>query len=730
MFGAIARLTFHYPKYVLAFFAVFVVAAFTIAGGVESKLLPAGFTHEGAEATGAIQGVADELGYDPRPGVVVIATARDGEISAGEARGGVADLANQLREDPAIGFVATPFNVGPDQAGTLVSGDGSSAMILAHFRETDTSLLEDPAVRIQEELETELVDFQIGGYAIGFNDVNEQISEDLIRAELIAFPILTILLLLVFRSAVAASIPLLMGVIAVGGTFFGLFLLAEVTEVSIFALNITTALGLGLAVDYGLLLTSRYREELARHGPGWDAHRAMVGTAGRAVFFSGLTVAAATAAMLVFPQRFLYSMGAGATMVALFASLAALLATPSILALLGERVNALPIRGGRTSETGSGRWYRLSHWVMRRPIGVATGVLLLLVLMAAPLTGATLTQPGNDAVPRDKESRMVSERLGEEFTPNIDTPIGVTVEGAAAAEVARQAATLDGVLAQAPPQPLPSGDVYLQLIPENESLTPATQDLAKELRAISVAETGESRVSGVTADFIDFKDNLIEMAPLALALVTVTTLFLLFMLTGSVVLPLKTLIINFFAIFAALGITVLVFQENWGGSLLGYDGPPALETALIVVVGATTFGLATDYAVLVLSRIKEFHDAGNTTEEAIALGIDRTGRVVTAAAMLLAVVFLAFITNEVFFMKEVGLSQAVAVAIDATIIRALLVPSLMKMFGEWNWWAPAPLRRFHDRFGLDEGPPPGSEPSPGPGDLGKREVTAAPASEG
>jgi uncharacterized membrane protein YdfJ with MMPL/SSD domain len=702
MFTRLARLTHAHPKAILIATAIFVVVSMGIGGGVAERLKPAGFTDPAAESSFAAEEAAEALGYDPQPGIVVIATDPGGEIASPSARREIGRVARELRRDPEITRVVTPFDRRAPES--LRSADGASGLVLAHFAETDPGLLEDAAERIPPQLEARGIELQVGGSAVAFNDVNTQVEEDLIRAEMIAFPILAILLVVVFRGLVAASLPLIIGAIAVAGTFISLRVLTEFTDVSIFALNITTALGLGLAVDYGLLLTSRYREELRRSGPGWEAHRRTVETAGRAVFFSGLTVAAAVASLVVLPQRFLYSMGAGAAIVSLLASGAALLATPAMLALLGERVNSLSIRGGAPVAEGTGRWYALAQSVMRRPALVAIAVTIALLALAYPLTNAVLTQPGNDAVPRGAESGQVSDRLAAEFTDNLESPIGITVGRDSAGGIARSASRLDGVLAVTEPIPLGARRSYLQITPEQGALTPAAQEAVREIRDLSIARTGASAVSGATAEFIDFKQSLVDNAPLVAALIAASTMLLLFLLTGSLILPIKTLLMNVLSIAAAIGIVVLVFQEGLGADLFGYEGPAALETALIVVLGATTFGLATDYAVLVLARIKEYHDLGRPTREAIALGIDRTGRVITAAALLLAVVFLAFTTSQIFFMKEVGLGQAVAVAIDASIVRALLVPSLMRLLGEWNWWAPSPLRRLHDRLGLGEPP--------------------------
>jgi uncharacterized membrane protein YdfJ with MMPL/SSD domain len=697
VFARLARLTYAHPKWVLSGIVALVAVAIVAGGDVADRLKPAGFTDPESESALAVDQAAQMLGRDPSPGLVVVARAPEGDARAPAARAEIRRLAQVVAADPEVAAVRTPFE--PRTSPELLSRDGSAALMLGHFAHTDQADLEDAAERIPPTLESDELDLTVGGFAVGFNDVNDTVRDDLTRAELIAFPILALLLLLVFRGLVAAALPLLIGGFAVVGTFLSLRVLSEFTEISIFALNITTALGLGLAVDYGLLLVSRYREELESSGPGWEAHRRTVETAGRAIFFSGLTVAAAAAAMIVLPQRFLYSMGAGAAAVSLLAAGGALLAIPAMLALLGERVNALSLRRAPPPPAGSGRWYRVAQMVMRRPVSVALAVSLVLVAAALPLASATLVQPGNQSVPEGRDARTVTDAIDAEFTPNLDSPITAAVDSADAARVRAETAELDGVRAVSRPQPLGDELALLEATPVDEPLSAAAQDTARSIRSIAGAG---SRVGGASAEFIDFKQSLIDHAPLVAGLVATSTFILLFLLTGSVILPLKTLVMNVFSIVAAFGLTVLVCQDGFGSGLFDSHGPEAIETALIVVVGATTFGLATDYAVLVLARIKEYHDAGEDNETAVALGIERTGRVITAAAVMLAVVFLAFTSSSIFFMKQVGFAQAAAVLIDASIIRALLVPALMRMLGQWNWWAPRPLRRLHERLGFSE----------------------------
>jgi uncharacterized membrane protein YdfJ with MMPL/SSD domain len=700
----LAELTYTRPKLVLAGVGAFVAVAIAFGGNVAARLAPAGFSDPDTDSLIAQHRAFAKLGHDPKPGIVIVASAPRGPITAPAARAEVARLARLLRGARDLGRVTTAFDPGAARTGgrLLIARNRRSTAILGYFRFTGETKFKEAVRRIKPRLRSERLRVLVGGFGVSFEDVNDTVREDLVRAELIAFPVLAVLLLLVFRGVVAALIPLAIGGIAVTGTFLGLRLLNEVTDVSIFALNIATAIGLGLAVDYGLLIVSRYREELQRTGPGREAHRTTVMTAGRAVLYSGLTVAAALAALVVLPQRFLYSMGAGGAIVALLAVAAALLATPALLALLGERVNALGF--GRPAAEGSGRWYRLAEGVMRRPLVTALLTTVLLLAVAFPISRAHLTMPAFDAVPRGKESRKVSETVRDSFTPNLEAPIFAVVPGSAerAQRLRDRLARVRGVGPVGAVQPLRGGGALLQAIPRGPPLSAGAQDTVRRIRHLIDPAGGV--VGGQTGELIDFKQSLLDHAPLALAMIAVTTMILLFLMTGSVVLPVKTLVMNVLSILAALGLLELAFQEGALTGLFGYDGPRAIETSVTVVLAATTFGLATDYAVLVLSRIKEYHDQGAGDARAIALGIERTGRVITAAALLLAVVFLAFTTSSVYFMKQVGFGQAVAVAIDASIVRALLVPALMRMLGRWNWWSPRPLVRLRERLGFADAP--------------------------
>ena len=701
MFGRLADLTWKHPKKVLAVVGLLAIIAAGLGGRVERHLKPAGFSDPASDSHVASERLLRELGYDPVPGIVILVSGRPGggplDLDSPRLRREARRLSRELGSIGHVRRVANPLDGGPR---SLVARDRSS-FILSGFLDTrDEDARGDAAARARERLASGLTQVRVGGFAMAFNDVNDAVREDLLKAELIAFPVLLVLLLIVFRGVVAAFIPLAIGGLSIMCAFLTLRVMSTFVDTSIFALNIVTALGLGLAVDYGLLLVSRYREELERDGPTREAHRRVVETAGRAVFYSGLTVAAALAALVVLPQRFLYSMGAGGAFVALFAAAVALFTVPALLALLGTRVNALSVRRGPAVSDASGGWYRLARAVMRRPVPIALVSGAVLLAAAAPLAGATWTGPSAETVPSGFEARAVSDAVARDFAPEVEYPISVTVDGAVSeAELTRlkaRIASLDGIGSAGQFRRVSDGVAHANFGPAGNPLGDTVQGAVREIRELDAQP--RLLVAGNTAEFVDLKDSLVEHLPLVVGLITTTTLLLLFMLTGSVILPVKTLLMNALTLAATMGVVVVAFQHGVLHGPLDYDGPSAIEVSMLVVLFAVTFGLATDYAVLVMARIKELHDDGLPNEEAVATGIGRTGRVITAAAVLLAVVFLCFATGRIFFMKEVGVGQAAAVLIDASIVRALLVPSLMRLFGSWNWWAPRPLRLVHERL--------------------------------
>jgi RND superfamily putative drug exporter len=705
----IADLTWKHPKLVLAAVGAFALLAVAFGHNVEQHLKAAGFTDSASESERAGALLRDSLGYDPNPGLVVVVRSPDGgrlHLADPTFRRQVGRLSDEMAGVQYVGRVVDPLR-DRRAASTLLARDGESLTIAAYLSTDD---IQDAGGIAAEDvsalLATSPLDTAMGGYAAGFNETNDQTREDLTKAELIAFPILALLLLFVFRGVVAAAIPLLLGVISIVGTLLVLRVMASFADTSLFALNIATGLSLGLAVDYALLLVSRYREEIAGGGATREAHRRTVETAGRTAVFSGLTVAAAMAALVLMPQRFLYSMAVAGASVAVLSALMAILVVPSLLALLGPRIDMLSIRRGPAVSDTSDGWYRLARGVMRRPVAVALASTALLLAAAAPLLWTTLTGPSAEAVPPGKPSYDAYRYLDAHYPRDVTEAVTVAVDGGAGpaqlAAFQRRIDAVPGVVRGTPFVAASSDVAYANFALAGPALSGDSQDSVHAIRDLSPPAATTTLVSGNTAGFIDQKQSLIDHAPLVVAIICLTTLILLFLLTGSVLLPLKTLLMNTLTLGATLGILVLAFQEGWLDTPLDYTGPAAIEVTSIVFLFAILFGLATDYAVLVMARIKEYHDNGDSNEEAVANGIGRTGRVITAAALAIAVVFLAFGVSSVFFVKQIAIGMAVGVMIDATIVRALLVPSLMRLLGKWNWWAPAPLRRLQLRFGFSE----------------------------
>ena len=751
MLARIADLTWNRPKLVLSLVGVFAVLAIALGHDVEKHLKAAGFTDSASESEQATKTLRDSLGYDPNAALFLVVRDPDGgklDTASPAVRREVARLGEEIRGVEHVGRVVNPLAPGEPPAGDaqaaarehaaspggtrpdpselaaarpatsrLLAGDGESLVVSVHLSTAD---VEDTGGFVAEDVapiaQSSDLDVAMGGFAAGFNETNDQTRKDLTKAELIAFPILALLLLLVFRGVVAASIPLLIGVISIVGTFFVLRVMSGVVDTSLFAMNIATGLSLGLAVDYALLMVSRYREEIASGGATREAHRRTVMTAGRTAVFSGFTVAVALAALVVMPQRFLYSMAVAGAAVGVLSAVIAILVVPSLLALLGTNIDKWSIRRGPAVSDQSDGWYRLAHGVMRRPVATALASAGLLLAAASPLLFTTLTGPSAEAVPPGQPSHDAYEYVNAHYPRDVSEAVTVAVRGEASdaelAAYARRIDAIDGIEPSTPfvrtsdgGAPSTSGVAYANFAAPAPALGSAAQDAVHSIRDLDPPGSATALVAGNTARFIDQKQSLVDHAPLVVAIVVLSTLVILFLLTGSVLLPIKTLVMNGLTLAATLGLIVLAFQEGWLDGVFDYTGPAAVEVTSLVFLFAIIFGLATDYAVLVMARIKELYDAGHSNEEAVALGIGRTGRVITAAALMIAVVFLAFGVSTVFFMKQIALGVALGVMLDATVVRALLVPSLMRLFGDWNWWAPGPLRRFQLRFGIREGEP-------------------------
>jgi uncharacterized membrane protein YdfJ with MMPL/SSD domain len=703
MFDTLARFADGNARKIGLFAIAFFLLAGALGGSVASRLDPYGADDPATEAVKA-RNQLEEAGLRIPAVVVVVDNAPPAK---GSTRGRVAALERELRRRGDVKSVSGYYTT---HSRDFVSRDGRSTYLAVALRPTADKQWQEAGADIADQLAGR-PDITVGGAAVAQEQVNKQVEEDLRKAEMLAFPLLFLLSFLFFRSLVASLLPVMIGVLAIVGTFLILRIASEVGSISIFALNLTTGLGLGLAIDYSLFVVSRYREEIAKDGPGLAAMRRVLATAGRTVFFSSLTVAAALASLLVFPQRFLYSMGLGGSLVVLLAALISLTVLPAALTLLGTRINSLSPRFLRRRAEADARpgeqgfWYRLSRFVMRRPIPVATLSATLLIVLGLPFLNIKFNTVDPTVLPESATARQAYDSISSEFPPYRETPIWVAVDGAtprAAARLVAEVSDTPGVAAVAPPQRLRRGVTAIQAVSTDPFNSEASKATVGRLREIPAPAGTTVMVGGATADFVDFQSSLTRHLPIAFAIIVIATLVILFLMTGSVVLPIKSLIMNVLNLSAVFGLLVLIFQDGRLESLLDYAGTGAIEQTMPILLFAVAFGLSTDYAVFLLSRIKEARDNGASDSECVAIGLERTGRIVTAAALMFAVAIGAFATSKIIFIKQNGVGTALAVLIDASIIRALLVPSLMELLGKWNWWAPAPLRRLHERYGISE----------------------------
>ena len=707
MFLRLASFLHSNGRRVLIVAAIGAVIAGAFGAGVANRLSPYGTNDPATQSVQATNRFQAATGRQIDPGVVALVSTGDVRSPAAHRR--IDTVAAELRRQPDVASVASFYTT---HNPAMVARDRRSTYVLAYFKALPDKRLSDDAKLIEAHFSSQQ-DVRLGGDAIANAQVDTQVGGDLAHAELLAFPLIFLLSLLFFRSLVAALLPPLLGGLAIIGTFFLLRLLSSVTDLQVFALNLTTGLGLGLAIDYSMFIVSRYREEAARDGFGLEALSRTIQTAGRTVLFSSVTVAAAVAALTIFPQRFLFSMGIAGAIVALLAATLALTVLPALLAVLGPRVNALsPQRLRHAAERDarparSGAWYRLAQLVTRRPAAVAVASAAALIALGIPFTQIRFITADARVLPQSASAHQVQNALDRQFPPNRTTPLELVVGApASSAEVGaltRRIARLPDVSAVAPAQPAGRSTSLLEVAPEHGPLTGSTEQLVRDVRAIQAPYY--LGVAGQTASYLDLERSLGAHLPAALAVVVAATVIVLFLMTGSVLLPLKAVVMNALNLSAVFGILVLIFQHGNLQGLLGYHSSGALDATQPILLFAIGFGLATDYGVFLLARIKEAHDAGAPNREAVALGLERTGRIVTAAAVLFAVAVGAFATSQIVFIKELGIGTALAVLLDASVIRALLVPSLMGLLGPLNWWAPRPLRWLHERLGLRESAP-------------------------
>ena len=712
------------------------VGAAAYGSGVFAALSQGGFEDPSSESGRELRQEQEAFGNQS---VDVVAIFSSDTLIAGDPafEDGVRALVAGIPAD-GVTSVVPYYDVPGEQGAAMVSSDGHAAQVLVSLAGTtqdDFLTSYDLVAPALEATSGTGLDADLAGTFAVYNDVNEITSSDLERAELISMPIVILLALLIFGSLVAASMPAMVGLLAMVGALAIVRGLTLVTEVSVFAVNVVSLIGIGLAIDYALFIISRFREELALlpddhpDAAGVAISRTLA-TAGRTVLFSGLTVAAAMSSLLIFPQGFLRSMGYGGVAAVVVAMLAALTVLPAVLRLLGRRVDngRLPWRRRRVVSTHSSddshdRWARLANAVMKRPVLVMVATVTVLLVVASPFLGAKWGSVDYRVLPSSAPAHQAANLLSNEFGAEQSTA-NLLLDGASAGDVeAYRTAALgvDGVLS-VQDVAAKDGVTLLRATWDGNSQTERSQRIVEDLRDVD-PDAGDALVGGVSADTVDLVDSVGAHLPWMALIVIVVMLLLLFLAFGSVVLPIKAIVMNLLSIGAAFGVVTWIFNDGHLSGLLGFESQGYLDATNPILMAAVLFGLSMDYEVFLLSRVREQWDRTGDNDLAVATGVQKTGRIITSAALLLGVVIGAFGTSGIVFMKMLGIGMLVALLIDATIVRALLVPATMKLLGRWNWWAPAPMARWWDRHGLHE-----ELPDPvGTGEVGSSQPALEPA---
>ncbi|MSO41000.1 MAG: MMPL family transporter [Solirubrobacterales bacterium] len=687
MFEEIAHRAYLHRGRWVAISVLGVFGAVVIAAGVFDAVKPFGFRDPDSESSRAFNRLEDASGEKALPGVLLLVEPQ-ARVASADGRRAIQRTARELARIEGIARVVTPA-----PHGALTSENGRLALVEGFLEasEDDPSEVGDRVLSTFENRPG----VEAGGEAVASSQLNQTTEDDLRRIELFAAPILFLLSLLIFRGLVAATLPLIVGATSIILTLFMLKLLTGIVEIDVFAINIVTGLGLGLAIDYSLFVVSRYREEIDRQGATGAALRSTMAAVGPMVGFSGLTVAVALVSLVVFPQRFLYSIGIGGALVALLSALVVVTVLPALLALLGDRVNALA-PPGLQRRTGSRRWYRFARAVMRHPLPVVTIVAAVMIVAGLPFLRVALTRADSRVLPADASARQVDVVIKSKFAANPSDQIVVVLDtqGSASAGSPQAAGrelvgdeAVAVVLAPRPVDGVSRVDGELSAEPYSDRALDAVQ------RARSLDWGSPALVGGPSAELADQGASLSSHLPLAMAIIVLSTLTILFVMTRSVTLPLAALLMNFLTVSVAFGVLVLIFQDGRFEEVLDYMSGGALDTSMPILLFAVTFGLSTDYGVFLLQRIKEAREAGADDAQAVALGLERSGRIITAAALLFAVAMGAFVFSDLIYIKQVAVGTAVAVLVDATLVRGLLFPALMRLLGPWAWWAPRRMRR-------------------------------------
>lgn len=683
-------------KTTLVVFILIVLAAGGIGSLAFSKLDSGGYSDPKSESAQAAKYLASHF-HVKDPGIVLIVDSGSRTVIDPIVIASAARLEAQVRAVPGVASTLSYWSAG--NLPTLASRDGKAAFLFVYT--TDTSFGSASAIGhvIQNKFDGKFESLHVyaSGAGVIAHAINTKISKDLAFAEEISIPLTFILLAFVFGAMVASAMPLVVGVSAILGAFFLIYLFTLFTDVSIFALNLITGLGLGLGIDYALLIVNRFREELHSGKNVEDAVITTVTTAGKTVFYSGLTVFVTLSSLMFFPLSFLKSFGYAGISVVTLAIAGALIPLPAILAMLGNRVDKGVVRKSAMVPKEDGRWAATARFVMRRPVPVVVGSLIILTLLAAPIKNIAFGQVDSRVLPKSDKAAIASQVIADRFPGQEGSPIEIIIPGGVpkTAEVTKymnQIVATPGIVHLNPAQSS-GNDLRITAVQAMASRSIAAEKLIHSLRAIP--SPSGTLIGGAAADFTDTQDGIGRTLPWALGWIGLSVLILIFIFTGSIILPIKAVILNGLSLVATLGLLSWVFIDGHLKWLVGdFTTTGTLDTGITILVAVVVFGLSMDYEIFLLSRIREQHMAGKSNMESVATGLQRSARIITAAAMLLAVVFAAFVTSGITSIKAMGFGVAFAVMLDATLIRALLVPALMRLFGERNWWAPKALKRF------------------------------------
>ncbi|MBV6699513.1 MMPL family transporter [Kitasatospora aureofaciens] len=691
--AALGRFCFRHRRWVLGFWAVVLVVGVLIGGRVFEGSV-AGASSAGSEAD---RGGAVVTAADPARGVVTAVV--DGKpVNDPAVRAAVTKATAEIAALPGVSSAQDAYGRGPDAA-ALRSADGHASLVTVRMADTSTGVQADAVTQRLAALNgAGGAHATVGGDLVLQQEVKKQTEQDTRFGEIVTLPLTLVVMVLVFGGLAAASLPVIGAVASVGGALLAMFGFSRIMDIDTSVLPIATVLGLGLSIDYALLMVNRFREERG-HGAGIAAAvERTAATAGRTVAFSGLTVAVALSGLFVFTSPVLGAVAAAGVSVVVIAVAAALTLIPALLGFAGGRIKApaAPV-------PDEGFFSRTVRRVRKRAVPVALACTALLMAAGAPFLHADMRNSGAAVLPASSAGRQVADTIDQRFPQVAQAPITVVVEGGARVAQAyadEVVAKLPGVSGVRAVTPVSDSVSTIDVLVHGDPQGGQAKQVVDELRA----DRGglKTYVTGGAASVVDFTDELTSRGPWALGLVAAGTLVLLFLMTGSVVMPVKALLMNLLSLGASLGALTLVFQDGYFSGLLGFSPTGGLETFIPVLVFAFAFGLSMDYEVFLLARIKELHSRGYSCTKAVELGVQRSGRIITSAALLMVIVFAGFALGDMLMVKQMGIALAVAVAVDATLVRCLLVPAAMTLFGEFNWWAPAPLRRLHRRFGLSE----------------------------